>query len=129
VIVDWLVKVAPKVYLPYMTTNSGDEKSLLVECFNAIYGTMVAGFLYYHKFSSSLTKRGFKVNLYDPCVWNKDIKGKQMTICFHIDNKKISHVNTKVVDYTIAWLCEEYKSVFTDGSGKMKVAQGKVHTY
>ena len=55
VIVDWLVKVAPKVYLPYVTTNIRGEKSLLVECFNAIYGTMVAGLLYYRKFSSSLT--------------------------------------------------------------------------
>ena len=36
---------------------------------------------------------------------------------------------TKVADYTIAWLREEYKSVFTDGSSKMKVARGKVHKY
>ena len=85
--------------------------------------------LYYRKFSSSLTKRGFEVNPYDPCVWNKDIKGKQMTICFNVDNNKILHANTKVVDYTIAWLREEYESVFTDGSSKMKVARGKVHTY
>ncbi len=56
VIVDWLVKVAPKVYLPCVKTNSRGEKSLLEECFNAIYGTMVAGLLYYYKFSSSLTK-------------------------------------------------------------------------
>ena len=76
--------------------------------------------LYYRKFSSSFTKRWFKVNPYYPCVWNKDIKGKQMTICFHVKDNKISHVNTKVVDYTIAWLGEEYESVFTDGSGKMK---------
>ena len=89
----------------------------------------MAGLLYNRKISSSLTERGFKVNLYDPCVWNKDIKGKQMTVCFHVDDNKILHVNMKVVDYTIAWLCEEYKSVFTDGSGKMKVARGKVHTY
>ncbi len=26
----------------------------------------------------------------------------------------------KVVDYTIAWLHDEYKSVFTDGSGMIK---------
>jgi hypothetical protein len=39
------------------------------------------------------------------------------------------HLDPKVVDYTIAWLHEEYKSVFTDGSGKMKVARGKVHKY
>jgi len=82
----------------------------------------VAGLLYYRKFSSSLTKRGFKVNMYDPCVLNKDIKGKQMTICFHVEDNKILHVNTKVVDYTIAWLSEENESVFTDGSGKVKVA-------
>jgi hypothetical protein len=29
----------------------------------------------------------------------------------------------------ITWLRQEYKSIFTDGSGKMKVARGKVHKY
>ncbi len=90
---------------------------------------MVAGLLYYRKFSSSLKKKGFKVNPYDPCVWNKEIRGKQIKICFHVDDCKISHRDPKVVDYTIDWLREEYESVFTDGSGKMKVAQGKVHKY
>jgi hypothetical protein len=129
VIVDWLMKVLPEVYALYVATNSRGEKSLLVECYNAIYGTMVAGLLYYRKFSSSLKKRGFTVNPYDPCVWNRDIKGKQMTICFHVNDCKISHLDPKVVIFSIAWLREEYKSVFTDGSGKMKVARGKVHKY
>jgi hypothetical protein len=52
-----------------------------------------------------------------------------MMICFHVDNCKISHLDPKVVDYTIAWLCDEYESVFTDGSGMIKVAQGKIHKY
>jgi hypothetical protein len=82
---------------------------------------MVEGLLYYCKFLSSLKKKGFTVNPYDPCVWNRDIKGKQMTICFHVD--------PKVVDYTIYLLHEEYKSVFTESSSKMKVARGKVHQY
>jgi hypothetical protein len=69
------------------------------------------------------------VNSYDPCVWNRDIVGKQMRICFHVDDCKILHLDPKVVDYTIAWLCDEYKSVFTNGSGMMKVARGKVHKY
>jgi hypothetical protein len=47
VIVDWLVKVAPKVYASYVAMNSKGVNSLLVECYNAIYGTMVAGLLYY----------------------------------------------------------------------------------
>ena len=129
VVVDWLVKAAPKVYEPYVVINKRGEKSLLVECHNAIYGTMVAGLLYYRKFTSSLKERGFEMNPYDPCVWNKTIKGKQLTICFHVDDCKISHVNVRVVDYTIDWLRKEYESIFTDGSGKMKVARGKVHTY
>jgi hypothetical protein len=67
-IVDWLVKVAPKVYASYVVTNSKGVNSLLIECNNAIYGTMVAVFLYYHKFSNSLKNRGFTVNPYDPCM-------------------------------------------------------------
>ncbi len=102
VIVDWLVKVAPKVYASYVVKNSKGVNSLLIECYNAIYGTMVAGLLYYRKFSSSLKNRGFTVNLYDPCVWNSVIVGKQMTICFLVNDCKISHLDPKVVDYTIA---------------------------
>ncbi len=68
VIVDWLVKVAPKVYVLYVTMNSKGINSLLVECYNAFYGTMVADLLYYRKFSISLKDRGFTVNPYDPCA-------------------------------------------------------------
>ena len=85
--------------------------------------------LYYLKFSSSLKKRGFEANPYNLCVWNKLIKGTQITICFHVDGCKISYLLVRVVDYTIEWLREEYESVFTNGTGKIKVARGKVHTY
>ncbi len=67
---DWLVKVSPKAYASYVATNSKGVNSLLVECYNAIYGTMEAGLLYHCKFLSSLKNRGFTVNPYDPCVWN-----------------------------------------------------------
>jgi hypothetical protein len=126
---EWLVKAAPKVYAAYVSVNKRGEKSLLVECYNAIYGTMVAGLLYYRKFTNSLKLRGFEMNPYDPCVWNKMIKGTQITICFHVDDCKISHKLVSVVDYTIEWLRGEYESLFTDGTGKMKVVRGKAHTY
>jgi hypothetical protein len=64
------VKVAPKVCASNVATNSKGIKSLLVECYNAIYGTMVAGLLYHRKFLSSLKNGGFMVNPYDSCVWN-----------------------------------------------------------
>jgi hypothetical protein len=52
----------------------------MVQCQNALYGTMVASFLYYSKFVKSLMDIGFIINPYDPCVANKIIEDTQMTI-------------------------------------------------
>jgi hypothetical protein len=43
--VDVLTKVAPKVYGPYVSVDKQGRKQILVECLNAIYGTMVASLL------------------------------------------------------------------------------------
>jgi hypothetical protein len=129
VVVDWLTKIAPEVYTQYLSPDKKGVKMLLVECMNAIYGTMIAGLLYYCKFTESLEHKKFIKNPYDPCVWNKFIKGKQCTICFHGDDCEILHVISKVINDMIAWLHQEYKSIFTDGNGKVKVARGKVHKY
>jgi len=91
VLVDILVDIAPDVYKSYVTTDKKGVKQLLVQCQNALYGTMVASLLYYRKFVKSLKSIGFELNPYDPCVANKMIDGKQMTICFHVNNCKLSH--------------------------------------
>jgi hypothetical protein len=99
-----LVSIAPDVYGPFVTTNKSGQQVLIVECLNAVYGMMVATLLYYKKFAKSLLKEGFKLNPYDGCVANKIVDGKQVTICFHANECKISHVCTKVVDEAIEWL-------------------------
>ena len=98
-LVDILVSMAPDVYV----TKTG-QKVLIVECLNVVYGTMVAALLYYNKFVKSLKSKAFKLNPYDGCVANKIVKGKQITICFHVDNCKISHEVPQVIDETIDWL-------------------------
>jgi hypothetical protein len=90
VLVDILVQIAPDVYKSYITTDKKGTEQLLVQCQNALYGTMVASLLYYRKFTKSLTSVGFKINPYDPCVANKIVDGTQMTICFHVDDCKLS---------------------------------------
>jgi hypothetical protein len=90
---------------------------------------MVAGLLYYKKFTNSLSKNGYEMNPYDPCVWNKIIDGTQSTICFHVDDCKISHASKKVINQTIEWLWKDYESIFEDSSGKMKVSRGNTHKY
>jgi hypothetical protein len=63
------------------------------------------------------------------CVANKTVNDKQITICIHIDDCKISHESSKVVDTTIAWLQAKYESIFEDGLRAMKVHIGKIQKY
>jgi hypothetical protein len=129
VLVDILVEIAPDVYKSYVTTDKKGTKQLLVQCQNALYGTMVASLLYYRKFTKSLTSVGFNINPYDPCVANKTVDGTQMTICFHADDCKLSHHSSRANNNIIDWLRQEYESIFEDGSGKMTVSRGRVHKY
>jgi hypothetical protein len=135
VIVDWLVKVAPKVYASYVTTNSKGIKSLLVECYNAIYGTMVAGLLYHRKFSSSLKNRGFRVNPYDPCVWNSGsgmMKVAQGKVHKYL-GMKLDFATSKIVKVTMlqyvdeiigSWdkACSELDDGYKAVSGRKRIA-------
>jgi hypothetical protein len=129
VLVDILVEIAPKVYKAYAYKDKKGVSQLLVQCQNALYGTMVASLLYYRKFVKSLTDIGFTINPYDPCVANKMIDRKQMTICWHVDDLKASHAKSKVMDRMVKYLRQEYESIFEDGSGRMVVSRGNIHKY
>ena len=63
---------------------------IYVRCDKAIYGTMNAALLAYKKLAKLFTEWSFVMNPYDPCVWNKMIDGKQMSIMFHIDDLLLS---------------------------------------
>ena len=41
---------------------------------------------------------GFELNEYDPCVVNKMINRKECTVAWYVDDYKISHENSAVVD-------------------------------
>jgi hypothetical protein len=77
---------------------------MLVQCLNSLYRKMVAALLYYKKFAKSLTEQGFKLKLYHVCVSNKTVSGKQITVCFHVNDCKVTHESSKVVNTTIDWV-------------------------
>jgi hypothetical protein len=64
---------------------------------------------------------GFKLNPYDLCVANSQIKGKQCTVAWYVDDNKISHVDDMVVTNSI----EKIEAKF----GKMTVTRGKCHVF
>ena len=47
--------------------------------------------------AKSLEDMGFEINPYDTCVANKIINGSQCTICWYVDDLKISHIEEDVV--------------------------------
>jgi hypothetical protein len=129
ILMDILVEIASEAYKSYVSKDKKGNKQLLVQCQNALYGTMVASLLYYRKFVKRLTDIDFIINPYDPCVANKIVEGKQMTICFHVDDCKLSHRKKTVVDRMIGYLWQEYESIFEDGSVATTVSQVKIHKY
>ena len=86
-----------------------------------LYGCVQSALLWYHTFVDKLLKDGFQLNKYDPCVANKTINGEQCTICWYVDDTKVSHKDPKVVDKVLASM----EGCFN----KMTIKRGKSHTF
>ena len=114
-------RVAPQIYSKYVTVGKNGKKMLYVRLRKAVYGCLKSALLFYKSLAKNLTKLGFKINFYDPCVANKMVKNRQMTIVWHVDDLKISHHDPKEVSKTIKKLEQIY--------GKMKVTRGDKHDY
>jgi hypothetical protein len=117
-----MVKTAPEIYRKYIYVGPDNKPVLYVKLQKALYGCLRSALLCYLKLLKDLEDKGFELNPYDPCVANKVINGKQFTITWHVDDLKLSHVDTKVVDDTITWL----KSIYGED---MSVSRGKKHDY
>ena len=60
--------------------------------FKALYGMLESSLKFYEQLRKDLKNAGFKVNPYDPCVANKIANGTQMTVTWHVDDLKVSHM-------------------------------------
>ena len=118
------VLCALEIYTKYIVVENG-VPVLYVHVLNALYGTLKAALLFYKKLVNDLKSQGFVLNPYDICVANKMVNGKQLTVCWHVDDLKVSHVDTNEVTNMINWL----KVTYEDKIGKMVVSRGKIHRY
>ncbi len=74
----------------------------------AMYGLLRSALLFYKKLVADLESVGFKLNPYDPCVANKTINGTQMTVCWHVDDLKVSHIDPHKITKFGDWLSATY---------------------
>ena len=120
-----LIDTAPELYKAYAVIENG-QAVIYVELLKALYGLLLAAVLFYKKLLKDLQSKGFVLNRYDPCVVNKMIKGKQATIVWWVDDLKISHVDSKIVDEIIRWLRFKYED---PAIKNMPAHRGKVHEF
>jgi len=117
-----MVKFAPQIYRKYVTLGTKGEPMLYVTLQKALYGCLRSALLFYLKLVADLEGEGFRLNPYNPCVANKMVDGAQMTLTFHVDDIKISHVNPAEVIRHINW----FKSIYDTN---VRVSRGTTHDY
>jgi hypothetical protein len=125
ILAELMVQVAPALYRNYFTTNATGKPVLYVQLEKAVYDMMKSALLFYQKLVANLTSLGYVINPYDPCVANKMINGKQMTICWHVDDLFIGHVESSVVTTFLTWLASQYDTA----NKKLNVTRGPCHDY
>ena len=79
-----LIKIDPKLDRQYVHNERG-KTVLYMELLKAVYGTLRSALLFLKLLSKKLVEWGFEINLYDWCVANKMVNGKQCTILWHVD--------------------------------------------
>ena len=83
---------------------------------------LVSAMLFYHKLTNVLLSYSFELNPYNPCVANKIINSEQLTICWHVDDLKSSHLDPKVNDEFLQWIKDTFGQL-----GEVKMTQGLLH--
>jgi hypothetical protein len=116
---DILCQVNPE-YNNFVEIENG-KKVLYLRVLKALYGMVKSALLWYKLFTETLYDIGFRLNPYDACVANSIINQKQATICWYVDDNKISHVEPTVVTDIVDRIEKEF--------GKMTVTRGKRHSF
>ena len=101
-----------------------NKRVIYLQIMKALYGTLKAALLFWRKLTEVLKSWDFQINPYDWCVANKDINQSQCTIVWHVDDLKISHVDSNVVTKIIEMLSSEFGC-----EAPLTVNRGKVHDY
>ena len=73
---------------------------LFVRLSIACYGVLGAALLFYKKLRKDLENRGFSINPHDPCASNMVANSAQCTVCWHVDDLKVSYMDEAVVAHT-----------------------------
>ncbi len=64
-----------------------------------------------------LENYGFEINPYNSCFANDDINGSQMTVTLHMDNLKVSHVESSELQKFGQYLRDNFGNALMEHTG------------
>jgi hypothetical protein len=124
-----MVQVAPNLYRKYITVDRKGMAILYVKMQKALYGLLRSALLFHKKLVANLESDGFLLNPYNSCVANKVVNRKQMTVCWHVDNLKVSHCNPNQVTIFGEWLSKKYGVAVATHQGKVQDYRGMIFDF
>jgi hypothetical protein len=101
------------------------RKYVYAKLTKAVYGTLLGMILFYQKLSKQLIDWGYEPNCYDRCTFNKMIEGNRITIQFHVDDLKISHMKQSVIDSVL----DDLNNQFGTPKKPLAATTGDIHDY
>lgn len=111
-----LCQVDPK-YRRYLRADG----KLLVKLKKALYGCVESAKLWYDLCKSGLESLGFEENPYEPCVFNKYVSGRQVSIALYVDDLMVTCTDERILNDVIQSLGQLF-----DGA---TMHSGPVHSY
>ena len=81
-----------------------------------------ASLLFYKILRSDLEFVGLVINPYDLCVANKMVNGKQMSVCWHVDDLSVTYMEEDVITAFTLTLAKIY-------GPKTTISRSKIHEY
>ena len=103
----------PKVYRKFVIYESKDQAPLHVKTNKALYGLLQSMLVFYKKLVKDLEWYGFKLNSYNLCMTNATINGHQMTMTWHVNELKVSHIDPFEITKFIVYLSGIYGGELT----------------
>ena len=117
---EMMVAADPALYQSFVSYETG-KAVLYVRLHKALYGCLKSALMFYEKLVGDLEAYGFRINTYNLCVTNTMVGGKQITVCWNMDDLNISCIDANEVTKMIHWLESEY--------GEIHGSHGKRHYY
>jgi len=103
---DILAQIDPSVK-QFITSNG----SIVLQLLRALYGLLESAKLWNERITKALVSFGFVQNPHEPCTFNGDYKGKQVTASLYVDDLFVSCVDQRGIQLLIDNLRAEFGEI------------------